>query len=100
MKFNDSLIKKYLSRNLEKEIEEEKQMKELFQIVMLGLGFPPSDTLFPKEIKYILDLYSSYNGNNNESLKDEITNLLLGCYSDNELNSLLQFWEKQTACQS
>lgn len=100
MEFNASLIKKYLSRNLEKGIEEEKQMKELFQIVMLGLGFPPSDTLFPKEMKYILDLYSSYNGNNNELLKEVITNFLIGCYNEKELNILLQYWEQQTLCQS
>lgn len=100
MEFNDSLIKRYLSRNMEKEIEEENQMKELFQIVMLGLGFPPSDTLFPKEMKWILDSYSSYNGNSNELLKEEITNFLIGCYNEKELNTLLNYWEKQTVCQS
>ncbi|MBN8193949.1 hypothetical protein JI667_17505 [Bacillus sp. NTK074B] len=100
MEFNDSLIKKYLNRNLEKEIEEENQMKELFQIVMLDLGFPPSNTLFPKEMKYILELYSSFNGNNSVLLKEEITNFLIDCYNEKELNILLRYWEQQTFCQN
>lgn len=99
MEFNNSLIKKYLNRNLNEEINEEKQKKELFQVVMFDLGFPPSDTLFPKEIKYVLDLCSSYNGSN-EQLKEEITKFLVGCYNDKELSSLLEHWGNQTVCQS
>lgn len=100
MKFHSNIVEKYLNRNLIEEEKAERQSRELFQIIMFELGFPPSDTLFPAEIKYILDLYSSYNGSNNEQLKKEIISFLIHCYKEKDLSDLLEGWGNQPVCHS